>query len=102
MTVNDSTSRTALASWQQPFSLIDITNYNVTVLELPSASPPGLTVADPMSFSVSNSTTVILTGMMLRPNRRYNVTVVAYNRAGSGERAMSNTFMTLEDGKKIP
>ena len=96
MNTSDVTSRTAVVTWQTPFSLIDIANYSVTITELPS---PGLDPSIPMVISVSNSTTVALNGTQLRPNRPYNVTVVAYNRAGRGEEAVSDTFSTLEDGK---
>ena len=99
MTVSDITSRTAVVTWQQPFSLIDIANYNVTVYEIPSA---GLTVFGPVYMSVlGNSTMVTLTREMIRPNRQYNVSVVAYNRAGRGEQAVSESFMTQEDGELI-
>ena len=99
VTVDDITSRTAVVSWQLPFSLINITNYSVTVYEVPTI---GLTTADPMLVDSNVTfTSVNLTKMVLRPNRRYNVTVVAYNRAGRGEEAMNGTFMTVEDGEFI-
>lgn len=97
VTVDDVTSQTAVVSWQLPFSLINITNYTVTVIEIPT---PGLTTADPMLVdSDVNFTTVNLTDVVLRPNRQYRVTVVAFNRAGRGEEASSDNFMTLEDGE---
>ena len=96
MIVEDITSQTAVVSWQLPFSLINITNYNVTVIEIPT---PDLTTADPMLVdSDVNFTTVNLTSSVLRPNRQYRVTVVAYNRAGRGEEATSN-LTTMEDGE---
>ena len=98
MNVTEVTSRTAVVSWQLPFSLIEITNYSVTVYELPST---GLTTAAPITISGVNVTTVDLIRMKLRPNRQYNVTVVAYNRAGIGEEAMSGSFMTMEDGEFV-
>ena len=100
MLVDDVTARTAVVSWQLPFSLINLTNYSVTVDEIPTV---GLTAAGPVLVdSDVDLTTVNLTetGMMLRPNRQYRVTVVAYNRAGRGEEA-NMTFMTLEDGKEF-
>jgi hypothetical protein len=104
VTVDDATitSRTAVVSWQLPFSLINITNYNVTVSEIPTATPAGRTFAVPMVVdSDVNFTTVNLTSDVLRPNRQYTVTVVAYNRAGRGEEAMSEMFMTMEDGEQF-
>lgn len=95
MNVTEITSSAAVVSWQLPFSLIEITNYSLTVYELPSI---GLTIDDPRNFTIVNSTTMEL---MLRPNRQYNVTVVAYNRAGRGEEAMSGNFTTMEDGEFV-
>lgn len=100
MSVDNITARTAIVSWQLPFSLINLTNYSVTVDEIPTA---GLTAAGSVLIdSDVDLTTVNLTetGMVLRPNRQYRVTVVAYNRAGRGEEA-NMTFMTLEDGKEF-
>ena len=97
MTVDDIASQTAVVSWQLPFSLISITNYTVTVIEI---TTPGLTTADPMLVdSDVNFTMVNLTDAVLQPNRRYRVTVVAFNSAGRGEEATSENFTTLEGGE---
>ena len=86
--VNNITSRTAVVSWQQPFSLIDITNYAVTV------NDSGII----QSFNVTTLSVNVSEEELLRPDRLHFVTVVAYNRAGRGEEA-SATFNTMEDGE---
>ena len=87
--VNNITSHTAVVSWQQSFTLIDITNYTVTVY-----NDSGIV----QSFNVTTLSVNVSEEELLRPDRLHFVTVVAYNRAGRGEEA-SATFNTMEDGE---
>ena len=94
--VDDITSRTALVTWQPSFSLIDITNYSVSVSEITlDAESAVIRGAVPVG---GNLTALNLT-VLLRPFRQYRVSVVAINRAGRGEIATSQPFNTSEDGK---
>ena len=52
------------------------------------------------NVTIAGDVTVLnLTNQILRPNRLYRVSVVAYNRAGRGEEGRSILFPTLEDGE---
>ena len=83
-------SRNASVSWQEPFSLINISHYIIRVVQLSSNDILRLNIpANSLQFVVTD----------LQPNRPHMVYVSAVNRAGVGEETASEMFTTLEDGK---
>ena len=96
VSVDDITSRTAVVAWQPSFSLIDIITYNVSVYELSTEIEDSILQG---TVLVEGGVTVLNLTALLRPFRRYLVSVVAINRAGVGEIATSLPFNTSEDGE---
>ena len=83
------TSRGALVSWLPPFSILPVTQYNVTWLRV-DIGEENLTTTD------AGTTELLLTN--LRPNQMYSVTVVAVNRVGASLPSDPVVFTTAEDG----
>ena len=83
-------SRNASVSWQEPFSLINISHYIIRVVQLSSNEMRVLNVS-------ANSLQFVVTD--LQPNRPHMMYVSTVNRAGVGEETASGMFTMLEDGK---
>ena len=82
------TSRSALISWDDPFSLIPITNYTITIMSGDTN----------ISMETVSGNMLYFNATALRPNTNHTVTVVAVNRAGESE-GTTEVFTTLEDGE---
>ena len=83
-------SRNASVSWQEPFSLINISHYIIRVVQLSSNEMRVLNVS-------ANSLQFVVTD--LQPNHSHMMYVSTVNRAGVGEETGSEMFTTPEDGK---
>ena len=87
------TSRSALISWLEPFSLIDIINYTISISEVQSGD---------IIVAMENipGVTLYFNATSLRPNTNHTVTIIAVNRAGASE-GTTELFTTLEDGELL-
>ena len=88
--VDNITSRAALVSWPPPFSILALTQYIISWVRVDTGAENSTTVD-------ADTTQLPLTG--LRPNRMYNVTVVAVNRVEGSPPSDPEVFTTAEDGK---
>ena len=87
--VDSITSRGALISWPPPFSILPVTQYEITWVQVDTGEDNSTTIDAGM-------TQLLLTN--LQPNRNYSVTVVAVNRVGPSLPSDPVVFTTAEDG----
>ena len=97
LNVAEITAENATVSWSESFSLINITNYNLTVNQIDSNSsmefiqPEQLLESDVFQFQFNNT---------FFPHSIYMVSVHAINRAGASPPARM-TFRTSEAGSYV-
>ena len=85
-------SRGALISWLPPFSILPVTQYNITWVRVDTGEDNSTTIGADM-------TQLLLTN--LRPNWMYRETVVAVNRVGPSLPSDFVVFTTAEDGRLL-